>query len=259
MWRSAKDLMGYEAETTDGTRAPVEDFYFDDHHWSVRYAVLSTGSWLTGRQVLAAPNTFGDTDEATHTLRLTLSKKQVENSPPISSDRPVSRQQEAALATYYGWTPYWTVPPLAGTGFTQNLPGVTPVPSFEQRRLAAGNWKGDPHLRSVQEVTGYRLEAKDGDIGRVTDVIVSNDDWSVRFLVADTGSWLTNHPVLLSPHWIEAIRWEDRHVSLDLTREQIRRSPSYNPTEPVNGDLERQLFDYYGRPHPLPLGAPASR
>ena len=43
----AKTLKGYQLESLDGEIGKVEEFYFDDHHWTIRYLVADTGNWLS--------------------------------------------------------------------------------------------------------------------------------------------------------------------------------------------------------------------
>lgn len=87
--------------TRTGELGSVKDFLFDDHHWGVRYLVVRTGSWLTGREVLISPDALeassaGDGDS----LPVNLTEDQVRNAPGIDASRPVSRQEENDLPTY---------------------------------------------------------------------------------------------------------------------------------------------------------------
>ena len=72
----------------------MKDFYFDDQSWAVRYVVADTGSWLSGRQVLLSPHSFGNFHQAGKILTVNLTRKQIESSPVIESHKPVSRQYE---------------------------------------------------------------------------------------------------------------------------------------------------------------------
>lgn len=256
MWKSAEHLFGYQAQAVDGTAGKVKDFTFDDQSWTLRYLVLDTGGWLPGRRVLISPQSFEAPSDAQRLFPLKLTKAQIENSPSESFDRPVSRRHEAELAVYYGWLPYWTVPPVPGGGA---IPPSTDEPpsSAADPGLPPEGREGNSRLRSMSEVIGYRLEAKDGDIGKVNDFILNESDWTIRFLVADTRAWLPGKQVLIAPQWIQSIRWDDRHVRVDLSKDQIEHSPAYDPAEPINIELEEQLYDYYGRPHPRASAASA--
>ena len=53
--------------------------------------------------------------------------------------------------------------------------------------------------------------------------------------------------VLLATRWIDRIDWADKTVYTKLTRAQIKNSPEYDESEPVNRDYEERLHDSYGR------------
>lgn len=129
------------------------------------------------------------------------------------------------------------------------MSGGTIFPSKEEvQEVPETRPKPESHLQSTRGVTGYRLHAADGTIGRVHDYIVDDKRWVIRYLVAATGTWLPGRKVLISPHWIERVNWETSEVFVDLTRLAIRESPPYAPGRPVSADYESGLYDHYGRP-----------
>jgi len=105
MQYSVKDLKGYAIGATDDDIGKLDDFYFDDESWTIRYLVAETGNWLLNRKVLISPFALGEADLSRKRLNVTLTKKQVEESPSIDTDKPVSRQYEASYLDYYGY-PY---------------------------------------------------------------------------------------------------------------------------------------------------------
>ena len=107
---------------------------------------------------------------------------------------------------------------------------------------------GDPHLRSSAAVTGYHIAATDGDIGHVEDFLVDDARWAIRYMIVDTRNWWPGKKVLVSPNWIQRVDWSDAKVHVDMTREQIKKSPEYDPSGAVERDYETRLHDHYGRP-----------
>jgi hypothetical protein len=97
---SVNDLKGLKLRATDGEIGNVDQFYFDET-WTIRYLVVNAGSWLVGRMVLISPISLGKVDWSAGQLEVTLTKKQVENSPNIDTHKPVSRQHEAEFLGYY--------------------------------------------------------------------------------------------------------------------------------------------------------------
>jgi sporulation protein YlmC with PRC-barrel domain len=242
MLRSAKSLRDYHILATDGNIGRIKDFLFDGQEWIVRYVVVDTSEWLAGRKVLLIPSALGLPSTDGNIVPVELTREQVRNSPPFDSDKPVSRQNEVDLFEYYGWSPYWGA---GHGGFTRPVArAVEP----EQRAMAGVSPAGDPNLRSMREVDGYSIEATNGEIGHVEDFILDDEQWTVRYLVVDTRKWLSGKRVLVSPEWVDTIRWRDRIVRVELSKEQIRDSPSYDPYQAVNRQDEVHLYDYYGRP-----------
>src|ERR1700743_1459698 len=101
MQRNVNDELGHNLEATDGVLGKVEDFYFDDATWTIRYLVVKTGSWLTGRTVLISRNALVQHSWESGIFPVNLTKEQVRHSPDVDTAKPVSRQHEEELAAYY--------------------------------------------------------------------------------------------------------------------------------------------------------------
>jgi uncharacterized protein YrrD len=244
MLRSLKELYGYALQATDGEIGTVEEFYFDDEKWAVRYLVANAGSWLTGRLVLISPLALGEPDWGSQRLPVKLTREQIRNSPDIDTAKPISRQHEIDYYQYYGWPYYWAG---AETWGVSPLPLAAPPPPPPAEK-ASGQAPGDVHLRSSREVEGYHIQARDGEIGHVEDFIVDDETWRLRYLVVDTRNWWPGKKVLVAPEWIARISWEEALVHVDLTREAIKAGPEFDPGQPINREYEARLYDYYGRP-----------
>lgn len=249
MLRNIKSLIGHTIHAVDGELGKVDEFYFDDKTWAVRYMVVETGNWLSGRKVLIAPAALKTPDWQAQTFPVALTRDQVRNSPDIDTKKTVSRQHEMELYKHYAWPLYW------GEGFYAGgvSGGVLFQPNGEEEGKAEAGARvrpdrEDAHLRGTREVTGYRLHAADGPIGHVEDYIVDDGKWLIRYLVAGTGAWLPGRKVLISPHWVESVNWETSEVFVDLSREAIKESPGFDPSQPVSEDYESDLYDHYGRP-----------
>lgn len=244
MLRSSKKISGYMLKAQDGEIGRCKDFLFDDKSWTVRYMVADTGKWLPGRRVLISPISLGEPDWSTNLFPVRLTKKQIENAPGLDEDKPVSRQHEVEYYQYYEWPYYWGGDYAWGA---ETLPGPL---FYEQIRKdkTAEEISGDEHLRSVDEVSGYHIQATDEEIGHVEDFIVDDKTWNICYIVVDTRNWLPGKKVLISPAWFESIDWADEKVNISLTRQQVENSPEFDPTVPVNREYETKLYDFYGRP-----------
>jgi hypothetical protein len=237
----AKTLIGYKLHSRDGEFGSVREFYFDDKHWAVRYLVAETGSWLAGRQVLISPLALLTVDAHGRSVSVALTKKQIEDSPPLESHKPVSRQFEESFHGYYGWPMYWGGPYMWGS-----LPYIpSDLKGLNAPNAAAKGW--DAHLRSTRDMDGHTIKATDGEIGHVIDFVIDDQTWAIRYLLVATGTWWTGKTVLISPHWIEGMDWSQSQVSVSLTRAAVRLSPEYDEKALVTRDYEEKLHGHYKR------------
>lgn len=250
MLQSVKELRGFRVRATDGEIGEVREVYFDDDRWVVRYLIVDTGGWLRGRKVLISPYAVSSIDHSGRAVVVNLTRAQVESSPDIDTDKPVSRQQEAEYHNYYGYPVYW---PYTTAWAWGAMPVVVPQDPeirdqiMEEHRAREEESGGDTHLRSSKEVAGYHIEATDASVGHVEDFLFEPDSWAIRYLVVDTRNWLPGRKVLISPQWIRNISWSERSVSVDLTRADIENSPEYDPSHPPTRGYESQLHRHYAR------------
>lgn len=221
MLQNINDVFGHKLIAADGDIGHVQDFYFDDQRWAVRYLVANTGTWLTGRLVLVAPHAFAKLDSAGKTLHLKLSKKQIENSPSIDAHKPVSRQYEEDFYRYYGWPAYWQGGGMWGM---EGIPIFTPPPIGDARPHHGHNQREDIHLRSTKAVTGYQIQATDGTLGTVRGFMVSPKSWAIVDLIVEAGHWYAGKEILIAPNKIERISYEDSKVFVSLTLADLQRT-----------------------------------
>ncbi len=248
-------LKGFAIEASDGRIGTVVDFLFDDASWKVRWLVIDCGIWLTGRKVLIHPSAISREDLERRQFVVALTKAQVEDSPELAEDQPISMQMENQLYTYYGWDTLWgganlgaipgamasplMAPPYLGLGQTDEAEAGDDGPTLRG---------ADPHLRSVDEVTGYGVHAVDGEIGHIENLMIDDANWSVHYFVVDTRNWWFGKRVLISPLAVKAIDWSDRHVELNVSRELVKAGPPWDPLVAFNDEYAKRLHRHYGWP-----------
>jgi hypothetical protein len=248
LW-SASTFNNYAIAAIDGRLGAIKDWLFDDVSWSVRWLVVDSGRWLSDRKVLLPPSVLGRIDEKLREISTTLTARQVKDSPPTDTNWPVSRQMETDIYDYYGWMPYWSNTALTspdggadGGLAAPPLPGLRLGHQGSKSRREHGD---DPHLRSTEFVTGYRIQASDGEIGHVADFLLGETDWRIRYLVVDTKNWWPGKKVLISPRSATKIDWTDKLVYLDLDRQKVKDSPPYDSSTLADAAFEKELQDYY--------------
>jgi sporulation protein YlmC with PRC-barrel domain len=237
-------LKGYAIAASDGSIGTVNDFLFDDDSWKIRWLVVDTGGWLTGRKILIHASAIGEPDPAQRELAVKLTKAEIEGSPDISEHEPVSRQMETHLYDYYGWDPAWG---SSFFGLGAMASPLSPPPLIEEAPASAPGDE-DPHLRSISEITDYRIHATDGEIGHIENFVADHANWDIRYLAVDTKNWWPGQHVLISPYAVREIDWSDRHIELNITRAQVKASPPWDSVAMVDHSYEQQLHSHYDWP-----------
>jgi hypothetical protein len=185
--------------------------------------------------VLISPHAVTRIDSNAETVETQLTRSQVENSPPIETDQPISRRMETEYNRYYGYPPYWAGSYATGLWGFGALPlaGMRPTLSArEGERPPAPTEPDEIHLRSGREVAGYRVAATDDKIGHVENFLFEDDSWAIRQLVIDTRDWWPGRHVLVSTDHVERVSWPERSVHLRIARADVERSPEYDPRRP---------------------------
>ncbi|NJK93837.1 MAG: PRC-barrel domain containing protein [Bacteroidales bacterium] len=103
-------------------------------------------------------------------------------------------------------------------------------------------------LIKTKTLKGYKLNGIDGEIGKVKEFYFDDKYWTVRYLVAETGNWFTNRPVLISPYFITSVDYSSELVNIDLPKQRIYDSPSWDDDKPISRQFEESYNTYYGTP-----------
>jgi sporulation protein YlmC with PRC-barrel domain len=243
-----KTLQAYQIQASDGQIGTVHDLYFEDSAWELRYLVVDTGGWLSGRKVLLDPLSLKEPNQAEQTLPVTLTQEQVRSSPDIDIERPISRQSEADLRDHYRWPP---VDRLGGGLLESKRLGMRPdsiVETIQAKESDREASVSEAVMRSAREISGYGLQTSEGSGGQVKDVVLATDSWIVRYLVVDTGQLLPGKKTLLSSAWVEQVSWNKKEVRVDVAREMIEQSPTYEPDQKLDRAYEAKIHEHYKRP-----------
>ena len=195
---ASKHLHGVCVVGSDGAAARVVDVLLDDQSWHVRYLVVRLGGRLSLWDVLLKPDAVMHAAWTERKLHVPFTRREVEQLPDVQTDPPVAYVQELQTTWFAPWETGPTVPVVL---------------------------QGDPHVRTMRVVTGYRVMASDGQVGHVTEFIIDDQSWTVRYVVVDTGRLLPGLRILIAPTWVQAISWEDRLVRLSASRKELERSP----------------------------------
>jgi uncharacterized protein YrrD len=239
LW-NASAINGFNLSASDGNIGAISDFLFDDENWHVRWLVVNTGHWLAGRQVLLPSSAVKQIDQKNDGFSTKLTMQQIKDSPDVSTQRPVSRQMEASVYGHYGY--------LGGYGYSDDLNGKMAAPSDWETELETADAmreNDDDHLRSVNELTGYHIDANDGQIGHVADFLIEVSNWTIRYIVADTKDWWPGKKVLISPRSIRGLDWSVHGVKVSTNRQTIKSAPAYDQSMVIGQDYENKFLTHF--------------
>jgi hypothetical protein len=228
MQRRLSGFKGYTIEAPDGNAGSVCDILFQDNDWKLRWFVINTGSWLFGNRLLLRPAALGPADIRQHAFAVTLTKAEVEASADENSDMPVFQQMEQSIDIWDNNTSIWDVGQYGGFGY-----GASGGTTYDRSGSGQNNAgpSGDPHLRSMTQVTGYAIHALDGDIGHVEDFLVNDETWQIEAVVIDTKNWGAGKHVLVPAPEIKAVDWDGKYIRIDQTRYAIKCGPSWQEAD----------------------------
>ncbi|EDM37833.1 hypothetical protein PBAL39_15449 [Pedobacter sp. BAL39] len=219
----AQRLLEFSLDAKDGEIGKIKDIYFDDHTWELRYFIVETGSWLFQRKVLISPDAVdSEAKISSNVLPVNLTKDQVEHSPNIDTDMPVSRQMESSLFDYYSWPLFGR----AGMGYptTGMLKGATAFANKVEREPDF-----DPHLRSFKHIAQYEVWNAQGRVGLAKDFIINTSDWKISFLLLDDASTSDRERVVVAAECIISVDWDTYKVKISLKNDEIQSALRINP------------------------------
>jgi len=231
MQLNINNLIGYNLEAADGGIGKVEEFYFEDTTWVIRYLIVKIGNWFLFRKVLIAPQAIVKRNAAPGVFPVNLTREQIRTSPDIDADKPVSRHQDIELYGHYAWQRYG-----GGWFYAGGSAAMDNVPIIDQtiKKKADPNDKridDDLHLRSTKKITGYHIYTTDGDFGRVSDFILNDAGWQILYLVIDTHNRFGGKKFLIDTESIQQIQWENSKVIVTISTDEIKDCPLFDESQ----------------------------
>jgi hypothetical protein len=212
MLRGVHKLHGFTIHATDGEIGKIIDFYIDCSDWKIHYAIVKLGGLFQIRDVLICVSQLGPSGLSGISSDLTT--LQVQTSPVIDSAKPLTRDKDIELQNHYG---------IKCRNYTNDEGSI---------------------LQKILALKDFTLISKNGEAGRVEDIIIDDEIWFVKYLVISTGSW-TGKRVLLDISMSKKIDWEQSRIEFDLSGKKISDAPKYDPFVPLLPENEIELKNYF--------------
>ncbi len=230
MLHLAHKMRGTAVHARDGEIGSLDDFLFEQSRWAIRYLVVTTGSWLSGRKKLLSPMAVAGAWDRTG-ISLTVRKEQIEASPDFQPATLV-RANESLLLQHYRQPFYWEGHRVWGLYDTPAALLVADLESLSSEGRTATSAPTD-RLRGTEEIKGFHIDACDGAIGHVDDLLIGEESWRIRYLLVDTSNWIGGRSVLVATDIVETIDREAGKLRVADSREDVRTSPTYESIVPT--------------------------
>lgn len=245
MLNSFNDVRRFDVVLADGTRAALDDIYFDADDNSTVYGLVDIGSWLAGQHALVRFGEIAAVDTSKREIPVDLTEEQVKASPTPEDHLPVNRRghDEAGAPV--------PMPPLligARTGLIGALTGpIETNPEAEAARHAAERRmdESEPALRSMYDLLNYRLEHDGERLGRIEDFIFDPHERRVRYVVGDGGKLLPGKRFVLAMDWLSDIDDHERTIEVDVTSDQLDAAPPLDEIEDLDRSAEARLYRHF--------------
>ncbi|KGX90758.1 hypothetical protein N781_06560 [Pontibacillus halophilus JSM 076056 = DSM 19796] len=220
MLHLASDLEHYHLQASDGEIGNVQDLYFDWTHWTVRYVVVDTRKWLPGKKVILSPYVFHTVVQEEETLYMTKSKGSIQELPSVEAQIKSTDSDDVSYAPY---------------------------DHARFHRDEQDGWNRNNRMQSVNELSfdSFPFYTEEGErVGTITDVLIENKTWDIRYLVVRTESTFQQSYILVSPEWLFQREMEEMGVFyLNMNKETLEKVPSYDGESNVPRSYEEQLYN----------------
>lgn len=226
-------LKNYNIDATDGEMGKIEDLYFDDEKWALRYAVVDSRKWLPSKRVLLSPTAFINMNDQKERVEVEYDKDTIRNSPSVPEDVSITKDLETSLAGYYGWNQYWAGSMLWGVQ-------DSPINNIHDDAMVEGqlrdelqmNENKEHSLRSEDETLQANVHADDGKLGQVVDMIVDDEKWKIHYVVLELDSMpIGDKFFVIKPENIQSVDWFEGDIYAEGKLESLKQQKGYPSKE----------------------------
>lgn len=245
-------LKGFHLQAQDGEIGKMKDILIDDHQWGGRWMVADTGDWLPGRKVLLSPISFEEPDTDAKCIPVRMTQKEIEESPPLEEDAPVSLQYEKTFYDQFYWPYYW----IGGGLWANETEPIYLDPDRNQEEIDT-ELESDPEhqqhvLRSADELKNYQVTSSrtfDEDVlGTVTDLVIDTRTWAVPYLILQNRSLMPSKKILVPQDRVVQTDWHKHNIQLNLEENVFGIAPGLEDTECISPEMEERALAFFGTP-----------
>ncbi len=94
------------------------------------------------------------------------------------------------------------------------------------------------------DLTGFKVEATDGDIGKVDE---ATNEVGGSFIIVDTGPWIFGKKVMIPAGLVQDIDPDAETIFVNRTKDEIKNAPEFDEQRYHDQAYRDELGGYYGR------------
>jgi hypothetical protein len=190
-----------DLHAADGELGVIDDLYFDCHKWLIRYIAIGHEGEPRGTVHLVPALAMNGINKRHHEIYVELTRDEVIHSPVLEPRARISRAQERRIFDYYGWPAYWEHENAA-----QSAPNnIGDSVEWLAQSDAARTKSADSDLCRLSEFEGYKLEAGDGTVGYIDDILIDTRRWTVRYFEVGARQFADGHGKILDARAVKYV------------------------------------------------------
>lgn len=243
---SSRAIVGSAVDANDERLGKVRDLYFLPADWTVRFVLLETDHWFSGRTVCVPTEVFDQVVWTERNAQVAVDREQIER---VSQHDVGKAEDDIDLARSGSWSSYWSADdPTGGTndiGGGASADASSPSAQRTHEQSTSGTRLASPasvhpltsvdqpasqrELRLLKTLWNFHVETIDGSVGHIDDFLIDDQSWEIRYIVVETRNWMPGRRVLVGREAAESISWPQQRIRLRQTSQAVRESPSYEP------------------------------
>lgn len=224
MIRSYKQMQRTKIRALDGPIGTLRDIYFDDTSWRIQYLVIELGSWFTGKDVVIPPSVFSPYDGIS--LNVELTKLELKSCPD-EKDILLKVSQDFRNQSFVN---YFCSAGASLYGGPLIIPPMTK--KFNHGAII------NPHLHSCTDLLNYMIKGSDGNIGLLSDILIDDSVWKIRFVVGIIKSLSEKYEKLIENKLIDTIDNSNLLIKVSLDSKHIIKNPNFDTSKHVDRSYE---------------------
>lgn len=249
-------LKGLAVHGTDGAAGKLEDAFCEDKWWTIRFVVVDVHPWLPGHHVLLPIADVSEVSRDGNAIEIRRTREEIRAARDITSEAPLPRVRPDNRSRSAPWPIYFRPYPACGGGTPVERQAAESAkeqkhelgPPFDDECvLQQQDTNRDAFLWSLDDLTGYRLCARDGQAGRIVNFWIDEAERRVRYLAVALPKMIGRRHILLPAEWLEGGDWEQRCLRTDVSVRQLADAPSHIGPCPPTREEEQQIFATFDR------------